>query len=223
MNYVESPQATFRKLAESFTDLLEEEGIFLRPYANPNLIHFCRLNPDEQQDVIARVKLYVLTCIKVKEIHGSLMDNQLMVETFLNVTGLTARREDLMLINDDHFIEIYNKNSMHLFRSLNIFESSSYTFEDLCCRQWHHLYERPAEAQEKIIKIAIEFFSQKNPVLKNADHGPMRITEKDTLEHLIYITETKWLVPVFKGDALEAVLTIVINWNPDTIPQFVKP
>ena len=223
MNYYESPQATFKKLAESFTDLLEGEGIFLRPYANPNLIHFCRLTPDEQQDVVVRVKMYVLACVKVKENHGTLSDNRLAVETFLHVTGLNARPEDLMLMNDDHLIEIYNQNGMHLFRSLNIFEMSSYTFEDLCCRQWFHLYERPAEAQAKIVQLATEFFMQPHPTITQADHGPMRIIEKDTLEKLIYVIETKYLIPIFRGDSIEAVLTIVINWNPGTIPQFVKP
>jgi hypothetical protein len=219
----DSPQAVFKRLAESFTEMIEDEGIFIRPYANPQLIHFSRLTLEEQLDVIARIKLYVLTCVKVKEYHRSMTDNRLMVETFLNVSGMTAHPQDLNLIEDKHFIEVYNKNGMHLFRSLNIFETSSYTFEDLCCRQWHHLYERPTEAHEKIIRIATEFFTQSRPSRTEADAGPMRIVEKDTLEHLIYHTETKWLIPVFKSDSLEAVLTIVINWNPDSIPEYLKP
>ncbi|QLY26296.1 hypothetical protein [Bdellovibrio sp. KM01] len=223
MTSSDSPLAVFKRLAESFSELIEDEGIFIRPYANPNLIHFSRLTPDEQWDVIARVKLYVLACVNVKEHHRTLTDNRLMVETFLHVSGMTAHPQDLNLIEDKHFIEIYNKNGMHLFRSLNIFESSSYTFEDLCCRQWYHLYERPTEDQNKIIQAATEFFMQTEPVRKPADAGPMRIVEKDTLEHLIYLTETKWLIPVFKNQSLDAVLTVVINWNPDSIPQFVKP
>lgn len=219
----DSPQATFKKLAESFTEMIEDEGVFIRPYANPNLIHFTRLTKEEQMDVIGRAKLYVLTCIKVKEKHASLIDNRLMVETFLHISGMTARQEDLDLIDDSQFIEVYNKKGMHLFRSLNIFESSSYTFEDLCCRQWHHLYERPAAAHEKILEFATSFFMQQNPVRQSAEHGPIRIVEKDTLEHLIYMTETKWVIPVFKGNALDAALTIVINWNTEPIPQFLKP
>ncbi len=223
MPQTDSPQTAFKRLAESFTEMIEDEGIFIRPYANPNLIHFSRLTIDEQLDVIARVKLYVLTCVKVKEYNRSLVDNRLMVETYLNVSGMTANPQDLNLIEDRHFIELYNKNGMHLFRSLNIFESSSYTFEDLCCRQWHHLYERPAEAQEKIMQVAADFFSQTQPKRMAANVGAMRIVEKDTLEHLIYHTETKWLIPIFKNESLNAALTIVINWNRDSIPEYLKP
>ncbi|WP_413294952.1 hypothetical protein ACLSU7_07570 [Bdellovibrio sp. HCB185ZH] len=223
MTSSDSPLAVFKRLAESFSELIEDEGIFIRPYANPNLIYFSRLTPEEQWDVIARVKLYVLACVKVKEYHRTLTDNRLMVETFLNVSGMTAHPQDLNLIEDKHFIEIYNKNGMHLFRSINIFETSSYTFEDLCCRQWYHLYERPMETQEKFLEIVTEFFAQKNPVRQPTHVEPMKIVEKDTLERLIYHVETKWLIPVFKNESLDGVLSIVVNWNPDSIPQFVKP
>ncbi|WP_413560303.1 hypothetical protein [Bdellovibrio sp. HCB209] len=219
----DSPLATFKKLAESFTEMIEDEGVFIRPYANPNLIHFTRLTKEEQMDVISRAKLYVLACIKVKERHGSLTDNRMMVETFLHTAGLSAQAEDLALIDDNQFIEVYNKKGMHLFRSLNIFESTSYTFEDLCCRQWHHLYERPPGAHENMLDLARRFFSQEKPKIQAAEQGPIRIMEKDTLEHLIYQTETKWLIPVFKAESLEAALTVVINWNTEPIPQYLNP
>ncbi|WP_413586670.1 hypothetical protein [Bdellovibrio sp. HCB274] len=149
-------------------------------------------------------------------------NNRLFVETYLNTAGLNARSEDLDLIQDDHFIEIYNKNGMHLFRSLNILEISSYTFEDLCCRQWQHLYERPADEQEKILAAATHFFQLKEPTRVETSL-PFRVIEKDTLERLIYDAETKWLVPVFRQSSFEAALTILLDRNTEALPQFFKP
>jgi hypothetical protein len=214
---------SFIKLAESFSEMIQSEGIFVRPYADRHLIHFNRLNKAEQEDVIERVRDFVLSCSKVRQRNGSLTNNRELVESLLNVTGMTIRKEDLDLIDDSHMIEIYNKSGMHIFRSLNIFEASSYTFEDLCCRQWHHLYERSAGEQEKILAFAMKFFTQENPVRLEPGLGPTSITEKDTLEKLIYQIETKWAIPVFKDGQLEAALTLVVNWNQEPVPQFYNP
>ncbi|WP_413580636.1 hypothetical protein [Bdellovibrio sp. HCB288] len=223
MKHQETLTATFKELAESFAQLVEGEGIIIRPYADPKLIHFNRLSPDEQVDVISRVKTYVLAFVHMKEKHQPLTDTRAQVETYLNTAGYNSRPEDLDLIENDHFIEIYNRAGMHLFRSLNILEISSYTFEDLCCRQWHHLYERPGDEQEKIILAAAQYFQLENPVRQETGLKPFRIIEKDSLERLIYNAETKWFIPVFKADSFAAVLTIVVNRNKNPIPQYFHP
>ncbi|MBO9667684.1 MAG: hypothetical protein J7501_12825 [Bdellovibrio sp.] len=203
--------------------MIQSEGVFVRPYANSQLIHFNRLSKAEQEDVLERTRDFVLSCSKVKQRDGSLTSNRELVESLLNVTGMTIRKEDLDLIDDNQFIEIYSKSGMHIFRSFNIFEASSYTFEDLCCRQWHHLYQRSPEEQEKVLAFAMKFFTQENPARMETGLGITKIIEKDTLEKLIYRVETKWGIPVFKNGQLEGVLTIVINWNENPIPQFYIP
>jgi hypothetical protein len=166
--------------------------------------------------VVENLRLYADICSRVREANGSLTDTHLMVETALKVLGMTVKPEDLALINSDELmIEMYSLNHVQLFRTFNILETTTYTFEDLCCRKWYHLYERAPGEHEKMVQKVMEFYGQKDPVRMAPGLGINKIREKATLEKLLCIAEMEWLIPLWKDGVFAGAMTVIHNRNPE--------
>ncbi|UYL07304.1 hypothetical protein B9G69_009625 [Bdellovibrio sp. SKB1291214] len=202
-------QALFRYYAQALTDLLEEEGIVFRAYADPLLPYFSLLSNDEQQAVVDNIRLYSEICSRVHKQDGSLTDNAHMVKAALEILGLTVKQDDLSLIEPDHFIEMYGINHIQIFRSFSILENTTYTFEDLACRKWYHLYERAPKDHQKTTEKVMEFWGQKPPIRMAPGLGIQAIQEKASLENLVCISEIEWLIPLWKGDDFAGAMTLI--------------
>lgn len=50
-------------------------------------------------------------------------------------------------------IELYNRDSVQLFRSLNFFNTCGYSLLDLCVHEWFILWERPRKVMEQVHSI----------------------------------------------------------------------
>jgi hypothetical protein len=202
-------QALFRYYAQALTDLLEEEGIVFRAYADPLLPYFSLLSNDEQKAVVDNIRLYSEICSRVHKQDGSLTDNIHMVKAALETLGLTVKADDLALINGDQYIEMYGLNHTQIFRSFGILENTTYTFEDLTCRKWYHLYERAPEDHEKTMQKVMDFWGQKHHIRMAPGLGIQSIQEKATLEKLVCVSELEWLIPLWKGSEFAGVMTLI--------------
>ncbi|WP_413294954.1 hypothetical protein ACLSU7_07575 [Bdellovibrio sp. HCB185ZH] len=209
--------ALFRYYSRIISELIEDEGILFRAYADPQLPHFTQLSNEEQMVVVENLRLYSEICSRVRAQNGSLNDNRLMVIIALEILGMTVAPEDLALIDNapDLMVEMYSLNHVQLFRTFNLLETTTYTFEDLCCRKWYHLYERAPGEHEKMVEKVMEFYGQKHPVRMAPGLGTNVIKEKATLEKLLCIAEMEWLIPLWKKGVFAGAMTLIRNKNPE--------
>ncbi len=205
----------FRNYSQVISDLIEDEGILFRAYADPQLPHFTQLSNDEQSAVVENLRLYSEICTRVREVNGSINNTRLMVETALEILKLTVKPEDLaLIISDEQMVEMYSLNHVQLFRTFNLLETTTYTFEDLCCRKWYHLYERAPGEHEKMVEKVMEFYSQKEPQRMAPGLGTNTIREKATLEKLLCVAEMEWLIPLWKEGVFAGAMTVIRDRRP---------
>lgn len=64
-------------------------------------------------------------------------------------------RDDFWATVDPHdILEIYNDESLQLFRTFNFFETSGYSLTDLLINEWYVLWERPKFILQEVFKYS---------------------------------------------------------------------
>lgn len=198
----------FKSLAQQICAFFLEEGILIRPYSNSQLRFFSTLPQDEQKSILADISTYQKICAAMAKRKNSLKDTRLFTKEALLQLDLRADEKHLEVIENHHLVEIYNLNHTQIFRSFRFFEVSSYTLEDIYCRKWWHLYERSPADEALIQKIVGDFINSSEKTICHVDMPEHFIKEKDTLEHLVVKTQLHWLIPLYRGDQLAAMMAI---------------
>lgn len=212
--------AEFRAYSQQITDVIWEEGIAFRPYAHPSLPYFHRLPALEQEDVLNKLKLFVQICLAVKNAGASLKDNRAMVAKALLAFDLTAKEDDLKLIQPYHLVEFYNRSDLQIFRSFRYFELFSYTIEDIYCRKWLQLYDRNQEDQTAMTAAVLEFVNLPNKTAVNVHLPEHKIKERESLERLITYNQTQWLIPLYHKGDFAAVMALHRTRSSEERPAF---
>lgn len=132
----------------------------------------------------------------------------MLTEKALKAFALSVQEGDLDIIQPNHLIEFYSLSQIQIFRSLQYFELFSYTLEDICCRKWHHLYQRSPEDHAAILKTVCDFLNL--PVKKaiRTNLSEHKIRERDSLEHLTLYNQTQWLIPLHQHREVAAVMFV---------------
>jgi hypothetical protein len=194
--------STFRAHTEKLCELLQGEGLLVRPYNHNTLPYFHLLSEPEQEDVVTTLDFYLKTCIRTLAEKHSLRDARFFTKKAFEELQCTFPANIFDYIQDSTVVEIYLLNQRQIFRTLRFFEVTSYSIEDIYCRQWYHLYQREQDVQSAIEKT----------VLDVATRGPQEIIripaldhilkEKDSLERLTIHNRLDWIMPLYKNDLL---------------------
>lgn len=184
-----------------------------RPYSRQSLPHFSALSEQERATVLTDMMNFYTLCLDVKETGHSLKDTRFVTGKAIQRLGLEIEEQYLNLIENQHVVEIYNEQQTQIFRSFRFFEVSSYTLEDLLCRRWYHIYDRPEEANVIFHEIVIKFYSQPKKSALFVDLPEVPIRERDTLENLTIHSKVEWFIPLFKDNEFKAVMLLIQAHN----------
>lgn len=205
-----APQSTFqnlrdrfRTLCESLALLLEHEGMAVRPYANENLIFFQMLSPESQDEAIELLEDYLATAKLVLKDKHSLKESRYFVQKALEYFELSAHPEFVAAAQDPRRIsEFYSLKGTQFFRTFNYFEMTSYTLEDIYCRQWVDLYERPEGLTSQMLAGIAELVEKNSSqTLINIDTAHF-IQERISLERLITNCQGLHITPLYQQGVL---------------------
>lgn len=75
----------------------------------------------------------------------------LLLKRALDFYGLEMDERVENLIGPDDVVEVYDQSSTQLYRSLNFFQTSGYSLEDLLFNEWYVLWERPQSVIAKLM------------------------------------------------------------------------
>lgn len=119
----------------------------VRAYQCSRLPHFSRLDEPKKIQILCALKAYnealYETLNSDKITYGQNLDMSQFVWRFLQRMGITPSENLCVLLNGEDFIQIYNSNEFQIFRSLRCFERCSFTLEELTCKSWYELWDRP--------------------------------------------------------------------------------
>lgn len=168
---------SFKKYAEELCAFIEQEGWAVRPYHQDSLPFFLQLNEFQRGTTIELLRQYLEICERVYSRGRRLKDMPFFVETALDYYGYSIFPQTMgrLRAEPNKMVEFYSDKHTQFFRSLNFFEFTSYTIEDLYCRQWVHLYDREEAMILRILKKA-------NAVLAGQCEAPLAVLEPHILK-----------------------------------------
>jgi hypothetical protein len=85
---------------------------------------------------------------------------------------------------------------------------TSYTLEDIYCRPWHDLYERPNGVMQNMFE-EIEGMVRKNDPLASLNFGSHTIKERTSLEHLEVQCDGVHVSPLIKEQRIAGLTSLV--------------
>lgn len=199
----------FRKLTEELSSFLENEGVVVRPYSSPQMHYFKKMSEEQQRETVSGLK-HFLNAAKRVLLHGkSLKEAEFFVKTALNYFGVEPHPEFQVRAYDvDVVVEFYSLKGIQLFRTFNYFEFTSYTLEDIYCRPWHDLYERPESFSENMFGEIERMLSGGDPK-ESLLFGSHTIKERLSLERLEVFCDGMHVAPLIRGGKIVAISSLV--------------
>lgn len=147
----------FKRLSEEVCIFVEDEGLSVRPYGHEILPYFNQLTEEAMEAAVVQLTDYLNICNSVYKEGRRLKDSEFFVHKALqyyNFECSPALSEYLK--NPKYIAEFYSLGNLQFFRTLNYFEVTSYTIEDIYCRQWMHLYQRDEAVGAKIYDVVMK-------------------------------------------------------------------
>ncbi|UOF01636.1 hypothetical protein [Bdellovibrio reynosensis] len=173
------PANKFKRLSEELCAYIEDEGLSIRPYSSELLPYFHQLTDESKDEVVATLNDYLNICKSVYAEGRQLKDAEFFTLKALEYYKFEASPALFKILKNPKFItEFYSFKNTQFFRTLNFFEVTSYTIEDIYCRQWIHLYEREEKVAAHVYEVVTKmvegkgednyFFTEKNILKERA-------------------------------------------------------
>lgn len=202
--------ANFRNLSEELCQLIEAEGLSVRPYKIPTLPYFLQLTTEQKDTVLQHLQSYLDICRTVRLRKHSLKETPYFVRTALEYFGFQVDETVFESIDTDTMVEFYSLNHTQIFRTLHFFEYSSYTLEDIYCRQWIHLYDRDLAVSQEFLRCA-ELMIKGGAQVMVPEIGEHFLVERASLEKLKFRARTLCVATLKKGPDIAAFLNVNIS------------
>ena len=199
----------FRSWSENLCQILEQEGMLVRPYQLASLPFFQALSLAEQEQAIQLIENYCAVCQSTRYRGASLRGERAILDQALAHFNLQVDPEVFNFIGPRSVFEFYSENQTQFFRTANFFEYTSYTIEDLYSRSWMNLYARDEEIVGKIIEHATQILSGKvQGVIKPAlpEHV---IVERASLEKIKITVIIECLAPLMQNGKTVGILSVI--------------
>lgn len=198
----------FKDLSEELCFLMEKEGWSVRPYNQESLPFFQQLDNEKQCEAIDLLQQYLDVSKKVYQHGKSLKDKSFCMDIALQYYDYQVSPSIYeQVVASDKIVEFYRADQTQFYRSLNFFEFTSYTIEDLYCRQWLHLYQRPEALTQKIYQAATSFKDgeMSPPVMVEDAHV---LIERLSLERLQVKMSELFLAPLYQKTRFVGVAAV---------------
>jgi len=142
-----------------------------------------------------------------------------LLESFLSRIGLKICDGGMDLIEDEDVIEVYDINSMQIYRGFGFFSTTSYSLTDLLTHEWWHLFERNPFTTKQLGDLAMKMFvtdASKPLLLDLPNHFAREIWSPSRAECLM---KHKAFIPIFdsmgKTRALVNLIRVMeLQFNP---------
>lgn len=126
---------------ETLAGLLNGLGYHVKPYNDASLPHFNRHSEGAKAEIVRGIRAYCEALQDVCKFDDNI-DMSQFVWRFLLRLGIAPSDDLFTTLENEKFIQIYNADSLQIFRSLRCFERCSFTLEELTSRPWYDLWER---------------------------------------------------------------------------------
>lgn len=199
----------FRSRSENLCQVLEQEGLLVRPYQLASLPFFQALSIPEQQQAIHLIENYCAVCQSTRQAGASLRDGQAILDQALAHFNMQVDPEVFKFIGKGTVYEFYCVNQTQFFRTANFFEYTSYTIEDLYSRSWMNLYDRDEQITRKIMGYASQILTGAKTGVIRPDLPEHVLSERASLEKIKISVFFECLAPILQDGAVVGIVAAV--------------
>ncbi|MBV2168475.1 MAG: hypothetical protein KUL82_07190 [Bdellovibrio sp.] len=206
---IHSLVSEFRSLCEELSSYIEQEGLSVRPYSSENLPYFLQLPQQTQEEVTDQLHDYLSICKNVYKDGHQLKETSFFIRKALEYYQFDHDPKLFEYIEHPrHIAEFYNLRSTQFFRTLNFFEVTSYTIEDIYCRKWVDLYERDEEITQMMYEKVMDLVRgrSKGNIFVSREHV---VKERVSLERLELEIRGLHISTLHKNGELVALASVI--------------
>lgn len=191
----------FKALAERLSELVATEQVSIAAYSGSGPSHFANLSNDKKEATLVHFSKYVEVLGDAVDNGVRLRDDRKLLWRAFGVYGMRPLADLLTYESgDDDVVEIYNRDSVQIFRNVHFFRVCSYTIDDVISRPFYELYRRDGDITYKILETASELLAGKYTSTYWYDLPPHRLDEIDSPGRFLALVENRFLSPLHGAD-----------------------
>lgn len=199
-----------RQDLEDLSNLLRCFNIQVLPYKSSQLLDFHCLSVEEQNDVAKALHAYLQT-LKA-EYSRSDFSNERFIMQFLFRIGLLPPDDLSETLKNEHYIQIYNKHQLQIFRSLKCYERCSFTLEQMISRPWYDLWTRENLFYYALFGLACTVLKFVRFTKLRLDFPHHKVTEVDSFNTYSFDYKIKTLSALTHQKKIAAAI-LVEDWK----------
>ena len=198
-----------RDKLQTLSGLIANSGIQVKPWADPELPHFCALDSVRQTRVLHEIQNGIdLLEGSLKDGH-SLLDSRQLLWRSLRHFGWTPNSDVFDFISDEDTVEVYSLDQIQTFRNLQFFRHISFTLEQIHTQPWFQLTRRQPAAEAAIAAAAAKIIRDGVKITLDLSDVPEHIAEEiGSLQELRFHIQMRCLSPVFHDGEIAAVIAV---------------
>jgi hypothetical protein len=193
----------FLELARHIERAAAREGVCLTPVADADerndfrLSYYSRLPEQQRNEINFALEAYSSVCEQVQADGMSARDSKILTWKMLSHMGYASSSDLLNDIRATDLIQVYGATNRLIFASMNFFELTTYSLEDLYCRPWTTLYDRDNAVTEAILNEVRAVFGGN----KTASLVPeYLLMETASANPQAGVLKPRWFAPLFEKD-----------------------
>lgn len=170
-------QEEFRHLCERLSEVLRREGVEVAPYREPELPHYSKLTPENQERALRALRDYLDVCLSLHKDNLSMRDTASFCWRALDRWVLSGASDFFYSLRPDDSVEIYTDDGFQIFRNLRFFELSSYSVEELYSVEWWKLFLRDEKVTQRLYSFFLDILQGRVPGVMQLDIGEHQVQE----------------------------------------------
>lgn len=200
----------YRDSLEELSSLLFCFGYKVVPYKDAQLYDFQKLSSLQKTEVTYTLGVYIQT---LKSEHASDdFSNERFVLQFLFRLGLLPSEDLTNSVRNERYIQIYNRDQLQIFRSLNCYDRCSFTLEQLTTRPWFDLWSRDNLFYYALFGLASTALKVIKFTKLRLDFPHHRVTEQESFDSYSFDYKIKSLSALTRQGKLQAAL-LIEDWK----------
>lgn len=144
----------FLSVTQDIGTICQRYGYSLPAHSETGIVKFLSHSIEKQHAILTSCRLFLDFCMIAENEGIKLRENNVRLTWWaLKQFNLRPCSDLFNHLSDEHIIEIYNSDSIQVYRSFNLFQFLSYSVSDLFSHEWWELYTRETEVFDKMLSI----------------------------------------------------------------------
>lgn len=199
-DFARSNAKLFANTLREISSALKKWEVNTIPYNHESCEYFRSL-PCEAARIVANGAESTLASIqKAEKLNVPLVDRSHSILWWaLKEMHMIPRSDVFALLEENDVVEVYNGQSIQVFRTFNLFRYLSYTLEELMCFEWFRLFERDDEITRSMLKVGDDILSGKVMRTHFPNFPSHYVTEKFSATRMRTLVQHRFISPLSDG------------------------